>query len=80
VPVVLIFTKFDALEDFCYSKLRAEGKSHEEASIQLAELVNKTFQDQYLPWVLNVEVSPKAYVCLSGEILYFYRFFNSHRY
>ena len=52
VPVVLIFTKFDALELKCYSKLREEGKSHEEASIQVLELAHKTFQDEYLPRVV----------------------------
>jgi len=67
VPVVLIFTKFDALELKCYSKLLEEGKSHEEASIQVPELANKTFQDQYLPRVLSAKFPPKAYVCLSGK-------------
>jgi hypothetical protein len=73
---VLIFTKFDALEDKCYSKLREEGKSHEEASIQLPELVNKTFQDKYLPRVLDAKFPPEAYVCLAGNVLYPYRFFK----
>jgi len=76
VPVVLIFTKFDALELKCYSKLREEGKSHEEASIQVLELVHKTFQDEYLPRVLGANFPPKTYVCLSGKILYSSRFFK----
>ena len=42
VPVVLIFTKFDALEDMCYSKLRGQGMSHEAASIQVPEFVRAT--------------------------------------
>jgi hypothetical protein len=73
---VLIFTKFDALEVKCYSKLREEGKSHEEASIQLPELVNKTFQDKYLPRVLDAKFPPKTYVCLAGNVLHSYRFFK----
>jgi hypothetical protein len=68
VPVVLIFTKFDALELKCYSKLREKGKSHEEASIQVPELANKTFQDEYLSRVLGSKFPPKTYVCLSGKI------------
>jgi len=76
VPVVLIFTKFDALELKCYSKLREEGKSHEEASIWVPELANKTFQDEYLPRVLGAKFPPKTYVCLSGKFLYFYIFKN----
>jgi hypothetical protein len=68
VPVVLIFTKFDALEDMCYSKLRGQGKSHEEASLEVAELVNKTFQDEYLSRVFGSKFPPKTYVCLAGNI------------
>jgi hypothetical protein len=80
VPVVLVFTKFDALELKCYSKLREEEKSHEEASIQVLELAHKTFQDKYLPRVLNAKFPPKAYVCLSGKTLYSHNFFSiSHR-
>ena len=76
VPVVLVFTKYDALELKCYSKLREEGKSHEVASIQVLELAHKTFQDEYLPRVLGAKFPPKTYVCLSGKILYSYRFFK----
>ena len=68
---MLIFTKFDALEDKCYSKLREEGKSHEEASMQLPELAKKTFQDKYLPHVLGAKFPPKTYICLAGNILYY---------
>jgi len=66
VPVVLIFTKFDALEDMCYGKLRGQGKSHEEASIQMLELANKTFQQEYLLRILKAEFPPKTYICLAG--------------
>jgi hypothetical protein len=68
---VLIFTKFDALEVKCYSKLREEGKSHEEASIQVPELAKKIFQEEYLPRVLGAKFPPKTYVCLGGNILYY---------
>jgi len=74
VPVVLIFTKFDALELKCYSKLREEGKSHEEASIQVPELANKTLQEKYLPRVLGANFPPKTYLCLSGKISYAHKF------
>jgi len=76
VPIVLIFTKFDALEDMCYGKLRDQGKSHEEASIQMLELANKTFQQEYLPRILDAEFPPKTYICLAGNRLYSYRFFK----
>jgi hypothetical protein len=67
VPVVLIFTKFDALEDKCYSKLREQGKSHQEAKNELPELANKIFQNEYLSRIENTEFPPKTYVCLAGD-------------
>ena len=76
VPVVLIFTKFDALEDMCYGQLRGQGKHHEEASIQMLELANKIFQQEYLPHILDAEFPPKTYICLAGNRLYSYRFFK----
>jgi len=70
VPVVLIFTKFDALEDMCYGKLRNQGRSHEEASMQMQDLANNTFQQEYLPRILDAEFPPKAYVCLTGNNIF----------
>ena len=69
---MLIFTKYDALELKCYSKLREQGKSHKEASIQMPGLANKILQDEYLPRVLDAKFPPKTYVCLSGSALYFF--------
>ena len=74
VPVVLIFTKFDALEDKCYNKLRSQGMDHQDTKSAVPELANKTFQDEYLPRVLDTEFPPKTYVCLAGNILYSYSF------
>jgi hypothetical protein len=69
VPVVLIFTKFDALEDRCYNKLRSQGKNHQEAKDAMHELANNIFQEEYLSRVLATNFPPKAYVCLTGNIL-----------
>jgi hypothetical protein len=76
VPVVLIFTKFDALEDMCYNKLRSQGKNHQEAEDAMPELASKIFQNEYLPHVLATDFPPKAYICLTGNILSSYRFFK----
>jgi hypothetical protein len=76
VPVVLIFTKFDALEDMCYNKLRSQGKNHQEAEDAMHELANKIFQNEYLSRVLATDFPPKAYVCLAGNILSSYRFYK----
>ena len=68
VPVVLIFTKFDALADKCYNRLRDQGKDHQEAESEVPELANKVFQDEYLSRVLDTKFPPKTYVCLAGNI------------
>ena len=69
VPVVLIFTKFEALKDKCYSKLRDQGKSHQEAINEVPELANEIFQNEYLSRIQNTEFPPKTYVCLAGNII-----------
>jgi len=70
VPVVVIFTKFDALVLKSYNKLRNQQKNHEEAKSAMHELANKTFQDHYLSQVLATKVPPKTYICLAGNTLY----------
>ena len=74
VPVVVIFTKFDALVIKSYSNLRDQQKNHEEAKSAMHELANKTFQDHYLSPILATEVPPKAHICLAGNLLYFDQF------
>jgi len=76
VPVVLIFTKFDALEPKCYTKFRNQGMDHQEAKSAVPELAKKIFQNEYLSRVLDTEFPPKGYVCLAGNILYFYKLFE----
>ena len=72
VPVVLVFTKFDALEDMCYNKLILQGKNHQEAEDAMPEFANKTFQNEYLFRVLATDFPPKAHNCLAGDILSLY--------
>ena len=79
VPVVLVFTKFDALVEKCYHKLRLQGKNHHEAKAGMHEFANKIFQKEYLSRVLATSFPPKAYICLTGNLLFFYiDFYNSH--
>ena len=70
VPLVVIFTKFDALVLKCYNKLRNQQKNHEEAKSAMLELANNTFQDHYLSQVLATDFPPKTHICLAGNILY----------
>ena len=80
MPVVVIFTKFDALEDMCYNKLRLQGKDHQEAEDAMPELAKTIFQNEYLSRVLTADFPPKAYICLAGSILSLYRVLNSYRF
>ena len=80
MPVVLIFTKFDALEDMCYNKLRSQGKNHQEAEDAMHELAIKIFQNEYLSRVSATDFPPKAFICLAGNILLFIDFLNSHKF
>ena len=75
MPVVVIFTKFDALLLKCYNKLRNQQMNHGEAKSAMHELANKIFQKNYLSPILATEVPPKTYICLAGNILYSYKFF-----
>ena len=76
MPVVVIFTKFDALVLKSYNKLRNQQKNHEEAKSGMHDLTNKIFQDNYLSPILANEVPPNAHICLGGNVLYFYQFFK----
>ena len=74
MPVVLVFTKFDALVEKCYHKLRLQGKKHHEAKAGMHEFANKIFQEEYLSRVLATGFPPKAHICLAGNILFSYIF------
>ena len=71
VPVVLVFTKFDALVEKCYHKLRLQGKNHHEAKAGMHEFANKIFHQEYLSRVLATSFPPKAYICLAGNLFFF---------
>jgi len=60
----------------CYNKLRSQGRNHQEAQDAVPEFANKIFQNEYLSRVLATDFPPKAYICLAGNILSFYRFFK----
>ena len=67
VPVVAIFTKFDALEDVAYGKLTKEGVSQDDAVKQTADRAVADFERQYLPLFENLKFPPKGRVYLRGN-------------
>ena len=66
MPVVAIFTKFDALEDVTYGKLRDEGIPHADAVKQTAERAVADFEIEYLSVVRELKYPPKVHVYLRG--------------
>jgi hypothetical protein len=65
VPLVVIFTKFDGQIASQFVNLAdANDEDKWEKAREIAEI---TFQEVYLPKVLNAKYPPKAYVQLEGE-------------
>jgi len=64
VPVVAIFTKFDALEDIAYAELRKEGVSREDAVLQTAARAVSDFESMYLSELYERKYPPKGHVYL----------------
>ncbi|KDQ10678.1 hypothetical protein BOTBODRAFT_190331 [Botryobasidium botryosum FD-172 SS1] len=64
VPVVAIFTKFDALDATAFSALIDQGIPHEEAQKQAPEHARVQFNQDLLPLVEQLAHPPRAVVCL----------------
>jgi hypothetical protein len=69
VPVIVVFTKFDALDDEAYGVLKDEGLLPDEALIQAPTRAMKDFQNNSndLP-LFKSHYPPKASVILRGKI------------
>ncbi|KAG8833473.1 hypothetical protein FRC17_010648 [Serendipita sp. 399] len=65
VPIIAIFTKFDALEDKAFGELTDEGKSENEAKEFASERAVTTFEQAYLKLLYGQPYPPKAHVYLS---------------
>ncbi|KAF8344420.1 hypothetical protein F5887DRAFT_886265 [Amanita rubescens] len=63
VPLVVIFTKFDGQIASEFVNL-ADANDHEDKWERAREIAETTFQNTYLPKVLNAKYPPKAYVLL----------------
>ncbi|KAG2058355.1 hypothetical protein BDR06DRAFT_1018556 [Suillus hirtellus] len=67
VPVIVLFTKFDALYDVEFSKLRAEGKSRKDARALAPKQAEESFPNgPQLKFLKEVRWPPKCHVCLSN--------------
>jgi len=70
VPVVAMFTKFDALEDVAYGKLKNEGLAHNNAVEQTAARAVADFEKDYLPVLEQMNHPPKGSVYLRGDAIH----------
>ncbi|KDQ19497.1 hypothetical protein BOTBODRAFT_102848 [Botryobasidium botryosum FD-172 SS1] len=67
VPVVAIFTKFDALDSVAFSALSAQGVPFEEAQKRAPEHAQAQFDQHVLPLIKGVAHPPKAVVYLRSK-------------
>ncbi|KAG2051227.1 hypothetical protein BDR06DRAFT_959218 [Suillus hirtellus] len=65
IPVIVLFTKFDALYGVAYSELKKEGKSRKDAKELAPKRAEETFRDgPQLKLINGVQRPPKGHVCL----------------
>jgi hypothetical protein len=73
VPVIVIFTKFDALYDIEYAKLKCEGVSRKDANELAPKHVRESFatgpQVKLLYDPDGNRRPPKCHVCLPGKLI-----------
>jgi hypothetical protein len=62
--VILIFTKFDALDAIAFTNLEREGKTIEEAESEAPERAKKEFKKYELPQFMNLVYRPNGIVYL----------------
>ncbi|KAG1801264.1 GTP-binding protein [Suillus variegatus] len=67
IPVIVLFTKFDALYDVEFNKLRAEGRSRKDAKELAPKQAEESFPNgPQLKFLKEVRWPPKCHVCLSN--------------
>ncbi|KAG1908901.1 uncharacterized protein F5891DRAFT_974188 [Suillus fuscotomentosus] len=67
VPVIVLFTKFDALYDAAYTQLKMEGKSRKDAATLAPKHAEESFANgPQLKFLNDVRKPPPCHVCLSN--------------
>ena len=68
VPVIVIFTKFDALYTVAFGELRDQGMRSEEALAMVPQQAEQMFKDKDYYGRLQATVfPPRNCVCMGGE-------------
>jgi hypothetical protein len=68
VPVIAVFTKFDALWDDAYGQLKSSGLARRECSIRAPERAKEIFANAKI-WdrLRETKHPPKDSVCMAGK-------------
>ncbi|KAG1723321.1 hypothetical protein EDB19DRAFT_364496 [Suillus lakei] len=67
VPVMVLFTKFDAFYDIEFTQLRRKGTPWKDAEQQAPKLAEVSFANgPYLKFLKDVRWPPKCHICLSN--------------
>ncbi|KAG8998236.1 hypothetical protein FRB94_006976 [Tulasnella sp. JGI-2019a] len=66
VPVIGVFTKYDALETQALNNLRRQGRRKRNAFREMPEEAERLFQTNWLPLIMGGKYPPVAHVCLKN--------------
>lgn len=66
VPVVVAFTKYDALETKAFCELESSGRTEEAAEAEMPAYAEQLFQQHFLARVMAAPHAPAGHVCLKG--------------
>ena len=70
MPVIAVFTKFDALHTVAFGELRGQGKGIQEALAMSPKHAEEMFRkNDYYGMLQAMEFPPRNFVCMSGEWL-----------
>jgi hypothetical protein len=70
VPVIAIFTKFDALHTVAFSELTEQGMGSEEALALAPQQAGQMFKDNdYYGMLQATKFPPRSFVCMGGELI-----------
>lgn len=79
VPVIVIFTKFDAMDDKAFSELTRSGMSIDDAKVQAPGHAVMMFDRDLRDVLYGMKYPPKNHVLLRGKVLYIDRDISSFR-
>ena len=70
MPVIAIFTKFDALHTVAFGELTEQGKGIQEALAMAPKLAEELFKDKdYYGMLQTTEFPPRKFLCIGGELI-----------